>query len=248
MYKVLIADDEEIVRRGIKLEVDWNALGCMIVAEAANGIEGLEAVHKYNPDIIVTDIRMPKMGGLEMVEELRKEDNRVPVIFLTAFGDFSYAQTAIKLYASDYLLKPFEDGELEKAILHCIEKMKAAENAPAEEPLLKKGDKSKYVMRAIDYISEHFSNNELNITEIADYIGVSEGHLSHIFKKETDYTVANYIIRFRMREAARLLKDCSNKVYEVADRVGYKDITYFSSTFKKIVGISPSEYQDRCRI
>lgn len=248
MYKVLIVDDEELVRHGITLEINWNELGCMIVAEASNGIEGLEAAHRYSPDIIVTDIRMPKMGGLEMVEKLREEENNVSVIFLTAFSDFTYARTAIKLYATDYLLKPFEDGELESAVLHCIEKIKASEEISAEEPLLKKGDKSKYVMLAIDYISKYFGKKDLNITEIADSIGVSEGHLSHIFKKETEYTVANYIIRFRMREATRLLKDCTNKVYEVADRVGYKDITYFSSTFKKIVGISPSEYQDRCKI
>ena len=68
-----------------------------------------------------------------------------------------------------------------------------------------------------------------------------------MFKKETDYTVMAYITRYRMRAAIKMLSDCKNRVYEVAEAVGYKDIAYFSSTFKKIVGISPSEYQDRGR-
>lgn len=248
MYKIMIVDDEELVRKGIAMEVNWKAIDCVIVAEAANGEEGLEMARKYSPDLIITDIRMPKMDGIEMVRNLRDDDNDVSVIFLTAYSDFAYAKSAIELYADNYLLKPFEDGELEAAVLRSVEKLSVeAADKDNDFLMLKKGDKSKYIMKAMDYIAGHYTNKDLSIVQIAEAVGVSEGHLSHVFKKETDYTIANYIIRFRMREAARMLKDCSNKVYEVADFVGYKDITYFSSTFKKVVGFSPSEYQDRCR-
>lgn len=248
MYKIMIVDDEELVRKGIAMEVNWKAIDCVIVAEAANGEEGLEMARKYSPDLIITDIRMPKMDGIEMVRNLRDDDNDVSVIFLTAYSDFTYAKSAIELYADNYLLKPFEDGELEAAVLRSVEKLSVeAADKDNDFLMLKKGDKSKYIMKAMDYIAGHYTNKDLSIVQIAEAVGVSEGHLSHVFKKETDYTIANYIIRFRMREAARMLKDCSNKVYEVADFVGYKDITYFSSTFKKVVGFSPSEYQDRCR-
>lgn len=248
MYKVMIIDDEELVRKGISMEVNWKALDCVIVAEASNGEEGLELARKYSPDLIITDIRMPKMDGIEMVRCLRDDGDDVSVIFLTAYSDFSYAKSAIELYADNYLLKPFEDGELEAAVLRSIDKLNTESADNDTDPLmLKKGDKSKYVMKAIEYIAGHYTDKDLSIVQVAEKIGLSEGHLSRIFKRETDYTIANYIIRFRMREAARMLKDCSNKVYEVADFVGYRDLTYFSSTFKKIVGFSPSEYQDRCR-
>lgn len=252
MYKVIVIDDEMLVRRGIVMETDWQALNCVVVAEAGNGIEGLEAVRKYHPDLLICDIRMPKMDGIEMLKELRAEGNDVSVIFLTAYSEFSYAQSALKLLASDYLLKPFGDGELEQAVNNALEKRKRTQeklenskDEPLPELVLNKGDKSKYVMAAVDYISAHYGDPELCVAEIAEHLGISEGHLSHTFKRETDYTVAAYITRVRMRTAMKLLNDCRNKVYEVAEQVGYRDVAHFSSSFKRIVGVTPSEYQDR---
>lgn len=249
MYKVIVIDDEMLVRRGIVMETDWRALDCVVVAEAGNGMDGLEAVRKYHPDLLICDIRMPKMDGIEMLKELRAEENDVSVIFLTAYSEFSYAQSAIKLFASDYLLKPFGDGELEQAVENALAKRKKKQEKVQDEQLpelvLNKGDKSKYVMEAVDYISKRYGDPELCVAEIAEHLGISEGHLSHTFKKETDYTVAAYITRVRMRTAMKLLNDCRNKVYEVAEQVGYRDIAHFSSSFKRIVGVTPSEYQDR---
>ena len=100
-------EDEELVRKGSGLTVDWAGAGCAVVGEAANGEEGLEVIRRYRPDLIVTDIRMPKLDGIEMLRRLREEGNRAHVVFLTAYSDFSYAQSALKLGAADYLLKPF---------------------------------------------------------------------------------------------------------------------------------------------
>lgn len=253
MLKVLVVDDEILVRRGIVMETDWNALGCMVVAEGANGLEGLEAAEKYEPDIILCDIRMPKVDGLEMVERLREEGSRAYVIFLTAYSDFAYAQKAIKLQAADYLLKPFEDGELEKTILDIrgkiMERQQKGQEDPEREILshaqLGRSDKSKYVMEALNYIGDHYHDPELGVREIAQALGLSESRLSHVFKKETDYTVNAYITRYRISSAMKLLTDCRYKVYEVAQKVGYKDTTYFSAIFKKVTGLNPSEYQNR---
>ena len=114
MLKVVVVEDEELVRKGIVLTVDWAGAGCAVVGEAANGEEGLEVIRRYRPDLIVTDIRMPKLDGIEMLRRLREEGNRAHVVFLTAYSDFSYAQSALKLGAADYLLKHFQDGEMEE--------------------------------------------------------------------------------------------------------------------------------------
>ena len=123
MLKVIVVDDERFVRMGIVGETDWASLGCEVVGEAENGLDALELVHEKNPELMICDIRMPKMNGLEMLKKLREEKNPVQVIFLTAYSEFSYAREALKLYAFDYLLKPFEDGELESAILRAKERI-----------------------------------------------------------------------------------------------------------------------------
>ena len=116
MLKVLVIDDETVVRKGIVLGVDWSSMGCVIVGEACNGEEGLTAVERYAPNLIITDVRMPHMDGIQMVTELRARGCRAHVIFLTAYSDFEYVRGALQLGAIDYLLKPFRDQELMAAI------------------------------------------------------------------------------------------------------------------------------------
>ena len=250
MLKVLVVEDEEMIRKGIVLAVDWAALDCVVVGEASNGAQALEAVERYDPSLIITDLKMPVMDGLEMLRQLRERGNNAFVIILTAYDSFAYAQTALRLGAVDFLLKPFHDGELEQAVTRLKQRMDRAgqggEKGPAPLPLpeLKKGDKSKYVLEAMAYIGEHYHEPNIGVAAIAQHLGLSEGHLSHTFKKETDYTLLNYLTRYRIHRAMELLRDCRLKVYEVAEQVGYRDIAYFSATFKKLVGMSPSEYQD----
>ena len=250
MLKVVVVEDEELVRKGIVLTVDWAGAGCAVVGEAANGEEGLEVIRRYRPDLIVTDIRMPKLDGIEMLRRLREEGNRAHVVFLTAYSDFSYAQSALKLGAADYLLKPFHDGELEETIARIRSRAQAAAPAAPAAPVLPEGqgpEKSKYVREALTYLSEHYNDPDISVSSVARSLGVSDGHLSHVFKKETSYTLSAYLTNYRMHKATELLRDCRVKVYEVAESVGYRDITYFSSAFKKSVGMSPSEYQKRCQ-
>lgn len=248
MLKVLVVDDEAMVRRGIVLGVDWAARGCVLAGEAANGEEGLAAAERYSPSLIITDVRMPRMDGIEMLSKLRERGSRAHVILLTAHSDFAYAQSAIKLGADDYLLKPFRNEELIAAIDKVRQKERELTDlTPSVSLPLAKGDKSKYVLQALQYIAQHYADEDISITAVAQELKVSEGHLSHVFKKETGYTVINYLTQYRIHRAMELLKDCRRKVYEVAGEVGYRDVTYFGSTFKKLVGMSPSEYQDRCR-
>ena len=247
MLKVLVVEDEEMIRKGIVLAVDWAALDCVVVAEAANGREALEAVERYDPTLIITDLKMPEMDGIELLRRLREQGNNVCVIILTAYDSFSYAQSALRLGAVDFLLKPFHDGDLEQAVTALRRRIDSGgQGRELPIPGLKKGDKSKYVLKAMDYIGAHYNDPGISVGTIAEHLGISEGHLSHTFKKETDYTLLNYLTRYRIHKAMELLRDCRLKVSEVAEQVGYRDIPYFSATFKKLTGVSPSEYQDTC--
>ena len=246
MLKILIVDDEEVVRQGIRLGVDWDGLGCTVVGEAANGEEGLAAARQYAPELIITDVRMPRMDGIEMMQRLREEGCAAHVIVLTAYNEFDYARSALRFGAADYLLKPFRDQELAAAILRVRQSLNDRGAAPgAQLPRLPGGDKSKYVQRTLEYVAGHYGDTDINITTIARSIGITEGHLSHVFKKETGYTVLNYLTQYRVSMACRLLSGGEHRVYEVAEKVGYRDVTYFGSSFKKFTGLSPTEYQDR---
>lgn len=219
----------------------------MVAGEAADGEEGILAARKYHPDVIVTDVCMPKMDGIEMLKRLREEGSDAVVIFLTAYDEFRYAQQAVKLGAADYLLKPFEDGALEEAVSKILAKRRKKQSRKRSRAIIEKGDKSKYIMDAIAYIEDNYANSEISVKTAAANLGISEGHLSHLFRKETDFTFLSYLTQCRVRAAKKLLKGHQYKVYEVAEKVGYRDITYFSVIFKKSVGVSPSEYQDRYR-
>ena len=252
MYKVVVIEDEPLVRQGIVLGTDWSSIDCMVVGEAADGEAGYQVILKCRPDLIITDIRMPKMDGIEMIRKLEEEKIKPLVIFLTAYDDFTYAQQAIRLGVSDYLLKPFRDGELEGVIDKILTRVgqrqkEIQEKVKHPELSLEKGDKSKYIRDAMAYMEQNFADSEISVSAVANYLGISEGHLSHLFRKETQFTPMSYVTQCRIRAAMQLLKDYKYKIYEVAEKVGYHDITYFSVTFKKYVGVSPSEYQDRHR-
>ncbi|WP_028235799.1 response regulator transcription factor [Pseudobutyrivibrio sp. MD2005] len=251
MTKVMIVDDEKYVRTGVKNGTDWSLINCEVVGEASNGVEGLELAKELKPDLVISDIKMPKKTGIEMAEELIEKYPDTKVIFLTAYDDFEYARAAIRIGVSDYLLKPFEDGELEAAVqrLMHLHPNEDAANMELENELIslvnKENVENKYVCNVLEYIEKNFSNNDFSITGIAEKLSVSEGHLSRLFKSETGISINNYLTRYRIRKAMDYLKDVSAKVYEVADKVGYQDIAYFSNTFKKLVGKSPSDYQSK---
>ena len=249
MTRVLIVDDEKYVRMGIRSETDWALIGCEVVGEAANGIEGLEAAETLRPDLVISDIRMPKMDGIEMAEKIIERCPGTKVIFLTAYNEFEYARQAIRIGVSDYLLKPFQDGELEGSIqrlLH-LHPNAPASNAELEEQLIplktKEEVSNRYVQTAIEYIENNYVDSGFSITKLAESMSVSEGHISRLFKSETDQSINNYLTRYRIKKAMDYLKDVQVKVYEVAEKVGYSDIAYFSNTFKKLVGKTPSDYQ-----
>ena len=210
MIRVLMVDDEPLVRRGIVAGVDWAALGCEVVGEAQSGEEGLALARKLKPELIITDIRMPKMDGITMMNLLREEGCAAHCIVLTAHSDFEYARGAL-LFGAE----------------------------PAQQE--KEPEGSGYVRQAMDYIAAHYADEDISIAVIAEHLRVSEGHLSHVFKKQTGMTVTNYLTKTRIDAAMRMLTRDHVKVYEAAAAVGYKDVTYFSATFKKLTGLSPSE-------
>lgn len=126
MLKLIIIDDERLIRNGLTDYLDWAKLGIEISAVCANGLEGLEAIHLHHPDIVLTDIAMPCMDGVELLKTARGEGFGGQFIFISSYSEFRYAQEAVKYGAFDYLLKPLESTVLEDSVRRCIEAIRSA--------------------------------------------------------------------------------------------------------------------------
>ena len=149
MYSILIIDDEPIVKIALRSILPWEEHGFSICGTASNGLEALPLIEQHHPDVIITDLKMPKMDGLEMIAKLREAGCDAYIIILTAYDSFTYAQTALRLGAVDFLLKPFHDGDLENAVLALQKKLSSRKKEPeaqlrdprgSQEPLCAGGD------------------------------------------------------------------------------------------------------------
>lgn len=256
MFRIVVVEDEATVRRGLVMTTPWTEYNCKVIGEAQNGEEGLEIITRLKPDIVITDIKMPKLDGLSMIERVLEEQECVFVV-LTAFNDFDFAHHALKLGAADYLLKPFRDEDLSIALSNAkrmVESLKTLreqsqsnqkELSFAIDRYLSKSTNSKHknIIRILEHIHDNFSE-DLNLADTAEMLSVSESYLSRLFREETSYSFHEYLTVYRMKQACILLSDPNIKIYEVSDAVGYRNQRYFSIVFKKYMGMNPKEYKE----
>lgn len=257
MFRALVVEDELFARQGLIMTTPWQEYDVEIIGEASNGRDGFDLALKLRPDIIITDIKMPLMDGLEMIEKLSGVQD-VVFIILSAYSEFEYAKRALQMGAVDYLLKPFTDNALREAIENAkrqVETMKVLKNESkvsrsdlinTVSRYLSKSDRSKHdnIQRAIKYVHENYAN-DISVADVAGYLMVSESYLSRLFRNESNYSFHDYLTVFRMKMACELLMDPTVKIYEVANAVGYKDQRYFSIVFKKYFGMSPNHFKEQ---
>jgi two-component system, response regulator YesN len=395
MWKMLIADDEPKIRRGLARLINLLEFEVEVVGEAEDGEIALELMREHAPHLLLVDICMPFLNGLELIEAVRKINPECIVIVVTGFDEFSYAQQAIKLGVFDYLLKPIVKEQLESVIEKAIEQLiqrstnkkysdwkneQLKKNLPhlrerfldewmngtisetdlqdqmdylnitltegnqgvllvklienpgidaewdrklllfaiqnvisdllvlwhpsivfkdrkdyiaavipnkswsewvelprmitetitkvlgittiieakettggltgichAYEDLVKMIEKeegrSPIVSLAKRYIDTHFHKIDLSLQEVADAIGISPTYLSKLLRQDLGASFIDYLSQSRVQHALKLLNDPTVKIYEVAEKVGYKGQHYFSTVFKKVLGISPLEYR-----
>lgn len=251
MYRVLIAEDEDIIRKGIAYTMDWVSMNCTIVGEAANGKEGVEKIKELSPDIVLADIMMPMMNGIEMIRK-GQEIADFKAIIMTSYADFEYAKTAIELGVSAYLMKPVDEEELKKNISKVIteiekdnqlrqlsSKMKTADDIDAL--FIKSEGDNDYIQKVLKETRERYSE-KISIETFSEELGVSGSYLSRKFKEATGQTYLDFLNKYRVRQAIRLLETGTYKVYEVSEMTGFSDYKYFSTVFKKYTDRSPSDF------
>ncbi len=248
MYKVVLIDDEHIIVEGLKKMIPWEKYDCTVVATASDGREGIETIKRHLPDIVFTDIRMPNLDGITMLAGIKSQFPDMQVTVLTGFRDFEYAQSAIKLGVTRFLLKPSKMDELIEALETMVGKLKEknlSETESVEEQSDAKDEvaNSFIVRNALKYIDEHYAE-KLTLIEVADNVYVSQWHLSKLLKKHTNQNFCDILNGVRIEQAKKLLKDPSLKIHEISEKVGFTDVTHFSKKFKQIVGVSANGYRN----
>ena len=242
MYRVLIVEDEDIIRKGIAYTMDWMSMDCVIAGEAANGKEGVEKILELRPDIVVADIMMPYMNGIEMI---RSTKDQVPYksILLTSYAEFSYAKQAIDLKVSDYLMKPVEEEEIRKAIEKVTgEIRKEQEIARICERHAGEFSMQEFYKKKTLEITEKEYANKISVESIADQLGVSASYLSRKFKQITGLTYLDFLNKYRISQAIRLMETGQYKVYEISEKTGFSDYKHFNVVFKRYTNQSPTEF------
>lgn len=257
MLRVLIAEDEDIIRKGLIFTTDWLGMNCVVAAEAANGQEGLEKILECRPDIVIADIHMPLMDGIEMIKKA-SETAKFKSIILTSYADFDYAKRAIEAKVSEYLLKPVDEeelksliGRLEKEIVssrqmeHMLEQAEQAEvlsgSLNLEYYMKLDLSENQYISRTIEEIRLHYAE-KLSVETISDKLGVSSSYLSRKFKEVTGQTFLDFLNKYRVQQAVSLLETRTYRISEISEATGFSDYKHFCAVFKKYTTKSPTKF------
>lgn len=240
MYKVIIAEDEVFVRMGYKTVIRWQELGMEVVADVANGREALEAYQRTQPDIILTDLRMPVMDGLALIRAIRATDARTRFLIITCLEEFDKAREALELGVSGYVLKLDANVEDLERKLSAICKELDQMSKPILTP--DDGEMPDKVVDALAYIEESHTEN-ISLSDVAQHIGVTPNYLSRLFALHLETSFTHTLNRARVAHAKRLFDEGAGSVHEVGRTVGFTNDTYFIRVFKKQEGITPNEYR-----
>lgn len=246
MYRVVLIDDENIIVEGLRRVIRWGDYNCEVAGTASSAEEGTELIRKVQPHILFTDIHMPGKDGLTMVAGLRSEFPEMQVVILTGYRDFSYAQEAIRLGVTRFLLKPSKMDEIKEALQVMVDRLNQETSTAEEEDEQSQHVSSFIVNQAMDYMMENYQQ-KLTLQAVADRCYVSQWHLSKLLNRYAGKSFYDILNTIRVNKAKELLVDPKLKIGDISEMVGYADTAHFARTFKKLAGMSANEYRNSLR-
>lgn len=248
MFKVLLVDDEPMLLEGISSIVEWEQQGTVLHGIARNGLEALEFIREHVPDIVITDITMPGLDGMGLIEQGSKVSPAIKWILLSGYNEFEYAQKAMRFGVKHYLLKPSSEEDIHEALTEVVQEL-AEENKMrihlVNEDTEELAKYSSVVNKMIIAIKENIENPSLSLQWIAnEVLYMNTDYLGKLFKKEVGEKFSAYVVKRKIDKAVEIMgKQKDIKVFELAEQLGYgNNPQYFSNIFKKQTGCSPTEW------
>ncbi|WP_223590147.1 response regulator transcription factor [Neobacillus bataviensis] len=242
MYNLVIADDEYEIRHGLVNYFPWEEIGFEVIGQASNGKEVLELISESNTDVLLCDIQMPIMTGIEVIKEIHQQNSPVMTIFLSGYQEFHYAQSAIKYGVKNYILKPTKFSDLTEAFTQIKKELDLRNPSPPLTDIATNvKDEDPIILKIKDYVKNNYKNATLE--DAAQIVFMNPHYVSKYFKQKTEENFSDFVFQIKMEEAANLLKTMKYKAYEVSEMVGYSNAKNFTRAFRKYFGISPKEYR-----
>lgn len=246
MFNIMIVDDEELERKALKVILK-ELKEVNIIAEACNGREAIEFDEKYNPDLIIMDVKMPGFDGCKAAEIIKANNKERIIIMVTAHDDFELVRKALVLGVNDYILKPVRPREIINVVNNIIVNYKInnkGENTDNKSIIEEYKEEISPIDKALKYIDENFKDN-INLNTIADKCNLSSCYFSKLFKREVGVNFSQYLKNKKIQHAKKLLKTTEIPILNIAIDLGFEDCGYFIRVFKNIEGITPKKYREK---
>jgi len=234
MYNVMVVEDEFLVRTGIKESLASSSLPLRLSDLMTDGLKAYEEIIKSPPDILITDLRLPGIDGMELIRRTREAGCNCKILVISCLEDFETQQKAMTFQISGYLFKATMTAqELNSAMKHIVQEL---------EPLPEKDISRPEIKRVLEYINDHL-DEPLHLQAMADIAGFSANYFSNLFTSECGISYVAYLSHVRLERARELLLGLNMPVQEVAIACGFKDESYFRRCFKAKYGLSPGKWR-----
>jgi two-component system response regulator YesN len=234
MLQILLVDDNEFERNGIKFLLKKNNIEANIT-EAVDGREALKLLKNQHFQLLITDIKMPFMDGVELVKNLRSFNCQTKILIISGYDDFNYAKELLKYDVSDYLIKPINFNQLIEIIQNALKIIEITDSQAC-----------KRMQEITTVIQQEFQSN-LTLDELANRFFLHPSYLSKLFKESRGINFIKYLNDIRLQHAIALLENSHMKVAQIATFVGIPNTSYFNRIFKSEFGVTPSDYRKGVR-
>ncbi len=238
MHTIVLADDDAIFLNGLYQHVPWGALGLKVAGIAEDGVQALALCRARKPDLLLTDVRMPGLNGIESAMCIHEAHPDCHILFMSAYAQPEDYRAAIRLRAVDFLEKPLGMEEVTQALQQAVMLLK---DRPVP-PVSAESQPSRSIFEVMRYIQEHYMENTA-VEDLARIAFFTPNYLSMLFRRETGQTISQYEAYCRIQAAAKLLRGTCKSISEISEAVGYRDTRHFSKIFQKAMGLTPSEYR-----
>lgn len=248
MFSLIIVDDEEYMTASLKKYITQYHSDLHVVATFNSAEDTLNYLHSASVDIIITDIRMPHMDGLEMLRYVRELLPDAHILVISGYSEFEYAKKACSFGVNDYLLKPIDHQELSNdldAIVKQLSRTRAEHPSPKAQPAAQDTDDS-VVQHAKSYIRAHYADN-LSRETVANAVYLDSAYFSRLFKQKTGMSFIEFLTAVRMEKAIELLST-QMSITDIATAVGYLHRNRFIANFRKYSGYTPNDYRRKILI